>query len=271
MGRPIWPSPMKPIVAILPSWTPGLRRRASRTAARPPAAAPCTAATSAASTSPRPAWRQRGRRSLSISSARTPSTKSLPDSTRCTIRYSKRNASSIDSSRPRRSCAKVSARERMAIFRLSSRCWEAPKPPGSAFRCSSTPARSPRRSSDRSPAQGAQRTVRGQLMSGPAVGNGLMRIHRLGTCDQRALDFRPAGLTAPRASPRPRPRSRHRSAWHRSGPDTCPPLARAARQEPGPADVREEANAGLRHRELGTFGGDPEVAMNRDPDATASR
>ena len=46
-------------------------------------------------------------------------------------------------------------------------------------------------------------------------------------------------------------------------------LARHAREEPGRAHVREEANPGLRHGEAETIAGDTMRAVNRDADAAA--
>src|SRR4029453_3837180 len=45
--------------------------------------------------------------------------------------------------------------------------------------------------------------------------------------------------------------------------------ARTARQEPAAADIREEADAGLGHRELAALGDDAVRAMDGDADAAA--
>ena len=52
-------------------------------------------------------------------------------------------------------------------------------------------------------------------------------------------------------------------------PRYMPSRAGQARQDVGRADVREEADAGLRHREHGALGHDPVRAVHRDADAAA--
>ena len=211
------------------------------------------ASTSAVGTSPRPACRQRGRRSLSISSARTPSTKSCADSTRCTIRYSKRNASSIDSSRPRRSCAKVSARAN-GDFRAELASCSAPEAAGLG--------RQPRQHRPPGSRPAKQRSIPGRRarngVLGPRTGSCSARHSAmascgsagLGACDQRALELPPAGPTAPHASPRRHRRSRHRSSLAPVSPRYMPtsPGQRGRNQVPPTSGKKPIPVSGMANR-----------------------
>ena len=239
--------------------------------ARPPAAAPCRPPPRRPAPSPRPACRQRGRRSLSISSARTPSTKSCAASTRCTIRYSKRNASSIDRSA---AAAELGEGERQGERRLpaSSPAASAPKPPGSAA-SRSHDLRQRRRAEaaiDPPAAARAAALVRRRLELGEALGDGSSCASAASrACDQRRARARASRSDGTACVPTPASRQ---SAPSSRGPGQAQihaDLARAARQEPGPADVGEEADAGLGHGEQRALGDDAEAAVHRDPDAAA--
>ena len=152
MGRPMLPRPMKPIALMVGSGPSAPRPGPAR---RPAAGRSRRRRRPRVTSASRPG-RQRGRLSLSMISARTPSRKSCPAMKRWTSRYSSRIAASKSSVAPLHSCRKVTAR---LVGDLRLELLELGPPPirGAPRRAPRARRRgSPGRSCDRSARAGAE-------------------------------------------------------------------------------------------------------------------
>ena len=268
MGRPMLPSPMKP---TLP-WSCRVRFQLPRAPARRPASGAKYAATSSGVTSDNRSGRQRGRLSLSMISARTPSEKSCPAMKRWTSRYSRRMAASKS-----RVCAGLQLPEgdREAGRRLAAELLElGPSPTGRLGReraehiLQASAGRSSRRSA---PARPAARPHPDRRRSRPAPGRPRQTRRRTDR-PRRARPRAPRAGRPARWWVREPGRQAVGRAEARAGePEIHAEAAGQARQHVGRADVREQADAGLRHREHRALGHHAVRAVHRDPDAAAHR
>ena len=273
MGRPIWPSPMKSdrrhLALLSPAGSDAVPIEAPD---RPPAAAPCRPRPR------RPAPRRDPHAASAVADPCRSAARGRPrrnhgaDSTRCTIRYSRRNASSIERPAP---APQLGEGERQGERRLRGQLasCSAPKPPGSAAsrsmisaKCRAAEAR------DRSPV--AARA--GRCSSTPssvssarhsamaACGSPAARA-----CDQPAPRARQPVRPARHASPPRRRRSRHRSAVAPVRPRYMPtsPGQRGRNQVPPTSGKKPMPVSGMANRVRSVA--IAEVAMHRDPDPAA--